>query len=307
MKAACADFVKAGQVHAAIPGSVWHTGRFTHSEGHDMEEVTALSAEFVEQNLVPYTFNIITALVIFVVGRWLVKRIATLLETGLKRRMDDTVATFLARVAHIALLAFVIIAAVDRLGVQTASLIALFGAAGLAVGLALNNSLANFAAGVMLLILRPFKVGDYVEAGGTAGTIREIRIFSTLMTSPDNKVILVPNGAIMGSNIINYSTMPTRRVDLVFGVSYDADLSKVKDAIKAVLAADERILADPAPNIAVSELADSSVNLIVRPWVNSADYWGVYWGTIEAVKRKFDEVGITIPFPQMDVHLDKSE
>ncbi|WP_111656607.1 mechanosensitive ion channel family protein [Isoalcanivorax indicus] len=272
-----------------------------------MEEVTALSAEFVEQNLVPYTFNIIAALAIFIIGRWLVKRIAALMETGLKRKVDPTVATFLARVAHVALLAFVIIAAVDRLGVQTASLIALFGAAGLAVGLALNNSLANFAAGVMLLVLRPFKVGDYVEAGNTAGTIREIRIFSTLMTSPDNKVILVPNGSIMNNQIVNYSAMPTRRVDLVFGVSYDADLSKVKEAIKAVLAADERILADPAPNIAVSELADSSVNLIVRPWVNSADYWAVYWGTIEAVKRKFDDEGITIPFPQMDVHFDKPE
>ena len=270
-----------------------------------MDEVATLSTEFVEQNLMPYAFNLLTAVLIFIIGKWVVGRLAGLLETTLKRKLDPTVASFLARLAHIAMLGFVVIAAIDRLGVQTTSLIAILGAAGLAVGLALKDSLGNFAAGVMILMFRPFKIGDYVEAAGTAGTIKEIRIFATLMTSPDNKVIMVPNGSIMSGNIVNYSTMATRRVDLKFGVSYSADLSQVKATILAVLEADERILKDPAPNIAVAELADSSVNLIVRPWVNTADYWGVYWGTIEAVKRRFDDEGISIPFPQMDVHLDK--
>lgn len=270
-----------------------------------MEEVAALSTEFVEQNLMPYAFNLLTAVLIFIIGKWVVGRLASFMEGVFKRKLDPTVSSFLARLAHIAMLGFVIIAAIDRLGVQTTSLIAIFGAAGLAVGLALKDSLGNFASGVMILMFRPFKVGDYVEAAGTAGTIKEIRIFATMMTSPDNKVIMVPNGSIMSGNIVNYSAMATRRVDLKFGVSYSADLSKVKAVILSVLEADERILKDPAPNIAVAELADSSVNLIVRPWVNTPDYWGVYWGTVEAVKRRFDEEGISIPFPQMDVHLDK--
>ncbi len=272
-----------------------------------MEDITALVTEFVERYAALYAYNLVMAIIILVVGLWLVKRIAAVLENAFKRKLDVTVASFLARILHVALIVFVLIAALDRLGVQTTSLIAIFGAAGLAVGLALKDSLGNFAAGVMLLVFRPFRVGDYVEAGGTAGTVQEIRIFATLMNTPDNKVITVPNGAVMSSNITNYSTMPTRRVDMVFGVSYEADLRQVKEVIHAVLGKDERVLKEPAPTVAVSELADSSVNLIVRPWVKTPDYWGVYWDTMEAMKIRFDEEGISIPFPQMDVHFDKPE
>ena len=272
-----------------------------------MDDVTTLITEFVERYAALYAYNLVMAIIILVVGLWVVKRIAGFTENAFKRKLDITVASFLARILHVALIVFVLIAALDRLGVQTTSLIAIFGAAGLAVGLALKDSLGNFAAGVMLLMFRPFRVGDYVEAGGTAGTIQEIRIFATLMNTPDNKVITIPNGAIMSSNITNYSTMPTRRVDLVFRVSYQADLRQVKEVIQAVLGNDERILKEPAPTVAVSQLSVSSVDLIVRPWVNTADYWGVYWDITEAMKIRFDEEDISIPFPQMDVHFDKPE
>ena len=260
---------------------------------------------FAEENLVAYGYGIVAALLVFLIGKWLAGKVATWTRNLLGKRIDGTVATFIGNLLHIVLIAFVVIAALDQLGVETTSLVAIVGAAGLAVGLALKDSLGNFAAGVMLILFRPFKVGDYVEAGGAAGTIKEIRIFATIMTTPDNKIITVPNGGIMGSNITNYSEMPTRRVDMVVGVSYGADLAQVKRVLDEILQADERVLKEPAPVIAVSELADSSVNLLVRPWVNSADYWAVKWDTTEAVKKRFDEAGIEIPFPQMDVHLDK--
>jgi small conductance mechanosensitive channel len=186
--------------------------------------------------------------------------------------------------------------------VETTSIVAIVGAAGLAVGLALKDSLGNFAAGVMLIIFRPFKAGDYVEAGGAAGTVQEVRIFNSILVTPDNKVVTVPNGAIMAGNIINYSELPTRRVDMVVGVGYGSDLATVKQVISTILDADKRVLQDPAPTIAVSELADSSVNLIVRPWVKSADYWAVMWDTTEAIKTRFDAEGIEIPFPQVVMH-----
>ena len=272
-----------------------------------MENVTTLMTDFIERYAALYAYNLVMAILILVAGLWLAKRIVNFTEKALKRRLDVTVAAFLSRLLHIVLIIFVAIAALDRLGVQTTSLIAIFGAAGLAVGLALKDSLGNFAAGVMLLVFRPFRVGDYVEAGGTAGTIREIRIFATLMNSPDNKVIIVPNGAIMSSNITNYSTMPTRRVDMVFAVGYDADLRQVRTLINDVLGSDARILKEPAPTVAVSELTDRAVNVIVRPWVNSADYWGVYWDTMESMKIRFDDEGVSVPFPQMNVHFDKPE
>lgn len=261
---------------------------------------------YLEQNLVPYVVTVASALLIFIIGKWLASKISSLLGKGLEKRLDSTIATFLSRIAHIALLGLVVVAALDQLGVQTTSIIALFGAATLAVGFALKDSLSNFAAGVMLIAFRHFRVGDFVDAGGVMGTVQEIRIFATLMKTPDNKQIIVPNSSILGSNITNFSAHPTRRVDMVVGVSYDSDLSQVRKVLEDILSKDERILPEPAPLIAVGELADSSVNLLVRPWVNSADYWGVFWDTTEAVKNRFDEEGITIPFPQMDVHLDKS-
>lgn len=263
--------------------------------------------QFTLENIFPFATNLIAALAIFIIGKWLAKRVSSAIDALLSKKIDSTVSKFIGNLAQIGLLAVVVIAALDRLGVETTSLIAIIGAAGLAVGLALKDSLGNFASGVMLILFRPFRVGDYVEAGGAAGSVKEIRIFATVMTTPDNKVITVPNGAIMGGNIINYSEMPTRRVDMVVGVGYGSDLAKVKQVVSAILEQDKRILADPAPVVAVSELADSSVNLIVRPWVNSADYWAVLWDTTETVKRRFDEEGIEIPFPQMDLHLSKPE
>ncbi|ERP92812.1 MAG: mechanosensitive ion channel protein MscS [Alcanivoracaceae bacterium] len=272
-----------------------------------MEQYLSQLQTFANENLMPYAWNIVAALVIFIVGKWIVGRLAGWVNRMMDKRVDATVAKFIGNIVHIILFVFVVIASLDQLGVETTSLVAIVGAAGLAVGLALKDSLGNFAAGVMLILFKPFRVGHYVEAGGTAGTVKEIKIFATIMMSPDNKVITVPNGSIMSGNITNYSEMPTRRVDMVFGVAYDADLSLVKKTLEEILAADDRVLKDPAPVIAVGELADSSVNFLCRPWVKSADFWGVKWDTTETVKRRFDEAGIGIPFPQMDVHLDKSE
>lgn len=272
-----------------------------------MDQYLSQLETFANENLMPYAWNIVAALVIFIVGKWIVGKLAGWLGRVMDKKLDTEVAKFLSNIIHVLLFVFVIIASLDQLGVETTSLVAILGAAGLAVGLALKDSLGNFAAGVMLIMFKPFRVGHYVEAGGTSGTVKEIRIFATIMNSPDNKVITVPNGSIMSGNITNYSELPTRRVDMVFGVAYDADLSVVKKVLEEVLAADERVLKDPAPTIVVGELADSSVNFLCRPWVMSADYWPVLWDTTETVKRRFDEAGIGIPFPQMDVHLDKSE
>lgn len=272
-----------------------------------MDRYLDLLHQFANENLVPYAWNLVIAAVIFLAGSWIVGAIRKLLEKAMDKRMDPTVSRFLARLAHIAMLVFVGIAALDQIGFQTTSLVAIFGAAGLAVGLALKDSLGNFAAGVMLVIFRPFRVGDYVEAGGTGGTVREVHIFATIFTTPDNRIITVPNGSIIGGVITNYSTMDTRRVDMVIGVSYDADLAKVRSILKDLLDNDERVLKDPAPVIVVGELADSSVNFLVRPWVKSGDYWPLKWDMTERVKNRFDEEGIGIPFPQMDVHLDRAD
>lgn len=260
---------------------------------------------FINENLMPYAWSFAMAVVVFVIGIWVAKRISNWCKGLLNKRLDPTVANFLGNIIHILLFVFVVIAALDQLGVETTSLVAIVGAASLAVGLALKDSLGNFAAGVMLIMFRPFRVGHYVEVAGTSGTVKEVRIFATILNTPDNKVVTVPNGPIIAGNIVNYSEMPTRRVDMVFGVGYDSDLSKVKQILQEVIAEDERCLKDPAPTIVVGELADSSVNFLCRPWVKNADYWGVLWDITEKVKRRFDEAGINIPFPQMDVHLNK--
>ena len=190
-----------------------------------------------------------------------------------------------------------------RLGVQTGSFIAIIGAAGLAVGLALGGTLSNFASGVLLIIFKPFTVGDFIEAGGAMGSVKEIQIFNTILSSPDNKKVIIPNAQVTGGNIVNYSANGTRRVDLVIGVSYEDDLKRAREVIESVLKADSRILPDPAYTVAVSELGDSSVNFVVRPWVNSDDYWAVYFDLTEKIKVTLEENGLSIPFPQRDVHL----
>ena len=248
--------------------------------------------------------NLLAAIVIFYVGRF----VARMLTKGVRRVMegqsvDPILVSFVTSLVQWGLMAFVIIAAITQIGVQTASLVALIGAAGLAVGLALQGSLANFAAGVLIVLFRPYRVGDYVEAAGVAGSVVQVQVLTTILHTPDNKEIIIPNGQIMSSIITNYSANATRRIDLVFGVSYSDDLDKVRKIIEELVAADSRILKDPECQIAVSELADSSVNFVVRPWSSTADYWSVRFDLIEAVKKRFDKEGISIPFPQRDVHI----
>ena len=248
--------------------------------------------------------NLVTALVIFFVGKWFVGMVVKgLMKAMQKGDLDITLRRFVSNLARSLLMLFVIIAAINALGVQTASLIALVGAAGLAVGLALQGSLANFAAGVLIVLFRPYKVGDWIEGGGVSGSVEEVQILTTVLKTGDNKRVIIPNSQIMGTTITNYSANDKRRVDLVVGVSYSDDLDKVRKELQDLVDADERILKDPAVTIAVSELADSSVNFVLRPWVNTADYWAVYFDLTEKVKKRFDEVGISIPFPQRDVHV----
>lgn len=262
----------------------------------------------VQTYVVPWGIKLVLALAIFYVGRMVVAGVMGFVKKLMHSRgMDEILVNFLTSILRWVLLLFVIIAALSQLGINTNSLVALLGAAGLAIGLSLQSSLSNFASGVMLIIFRPFTKGDFVEAGGATGVVEKISIFTTTMTTPDNKEVIVPNGAIIGNNITNYSARATRRVDMVFGISYDDDIRKAKKILEEIVAADERVLKDPAPVIALGELADSSVNFLVRPWAKSGDYWSLMWDTTEAVKLKFDEVGISIPYPQMDVHLGKSD
>jgi len=266
-------------------------------------EISAL-LEQGRELITSFGFDALAAIVIFVVGRWVAKALAGLARKLMTRAdVDVMLVRFVSSLVYFALLAFVVIAAVGRLGVQTASFVAVIGAAGLAIGLALQGSLANFASGVLLIIFRPYKVGDFVEAGGVSGTVEGVQVFSTIFKTGDNKRVIVPNAEITAGVITNYSANDTRRVDLVAGVGYDDDLDKVKQVLDDILSKDARILADPAPTIAVHELADSSVNLVVRPWVNTADYWDVYFDLTEQIKKRFDGEGISIPFPQRDVHV----
>ncbi|GGO81186.1 mechanosensitive ion channel protein [Marinobacterium nitratireducens] len=265
-------------------------------------------ADYVDAYAIPWAINIVLALAIFIVGRIVIKIVVSVLGRVLaKAKLDKMLINFISSIVNVLLLLVVIVASLDQLGVDTTSLIAVVGAAGLAVGLALQDSLKNFAAGVMLIVFRPFREGDFVEAGGVAGIVEHISIFNTVMRTGDNREVIVPNGGIYSGVITNYSKRATRRVDMVFGIGYDADLRKAKAILLEILDQDERVLKDPAPVVAVAALADSSVNFNVRPWVNSAEYWNVLWDTNEKVKLRFDEEGISIPFPQMDVHLHKDE
>jgi small conductance mechanosensitive channel len=257
---------------------------------------------------IDFGIKVATALAVFLIGKFLIKLfvggISSLMQ---KQGVDKTLETFICNLVRMSLLAVVVIAAIGALGVETTSFIAIFGAAGLAVGLALQGSLSNFASGVLIVLFRPYRVGDFIEAAGIAGSVEQVQILTTILKTGDNKQIIVPNSQVMDSIITNYSANDTRRVDMVVGVSYDDDLDKVRKTLEDLLAADERVLSEPAPLIAVSALADSSVNFVVRPWVKSADYWGVMFEMTEAIKKRFDKEGISFPFPQQDVHLFKQD
>lgn len=263
-------------------------------------ELPAVSTELLTQ----VGIRILSAAAIFLVGKWIANLLTRLAKKAMaKADLETTLAHFLANLMYYTLLVVVIIAAINQLGVQTTSLLAVVGAAGLAVGLALQGSLSNFASGVMIVAFRPYKVGDFIQAGGVTGSVEKVEIFTTIMKTPDNKKIIVPNSQVMAGEITNFSANPTRRVDLVAGCGYDDDLDQVRKILEGIIDDDDRVLDEPAVTIAVSELADSSVNFVVRPWVNSADYWGVYFDMTEQIKKRFDAAGISIPFPQRDVHL----
>ncbi|HAU8252685.1 TPA: small-conductance mechanosensitive channel MscS [Vibrio vulnificus] len=256
--------------------------------------------------LIQYGVNIISAIVILFIGNIIVKAVANSVSKVLnKKEMDKAVVEFIHGLVRYLLFVIVLIAALGRVGVETASVVAVIGAAGLAVGLALQGSLSNFAAGVLIVAFRPFKSGDYVEIGGVAGSVEAIQIFQTVLKTPDNKMVVVPNSGVIGGAITNYSRHATRRVDLMIGVSYKSDLKKTKQVIRDTLEKDARILKDPDMTIGVVALADSSVNFVVRPWCKTEDYWNVYFDSMQAIKEALDANGIEIPFPQMDVHLNK--
>jgi small conductance mechanosensitive channel len=251
--------------------------------------------------------NVGKAILIFYVGKLLVRLVLKTVKRIMdKQGIEDTLETFVLSLSRMVLMLFVIIATVGALGIQTTSFVAVLGAAGLAIGLALQGSLANFASGVLIVLFRPYKVGDFIEAAGIAGSVEKVEILTTVFKTGDNKRVIVPNGQVMGSVITNYSANDMRRVDMVIGVSYSDDLDKVRATLEDLIAAEDRILEDPAHKIAVSELADSSVNFVVRPWVKTEDYWGVMFDLTEAIKKRFDKEGISFPFPQQDVHLYKA-
>ena len=251
-----------------------------------------------------YGFSLLGAILIFIIGRWIARWLANLAGKFMsKTDVDETLSKFVINLTYVALLVFVILAALSSLGVQTTSFIAVIGAAGLAIGLALQGALSNFAAGALILLFKPFKIGDLIEAGGAFGTVEEIQIFNTIILTPDNKTIIVPNAQVTGGNITNISAKGILRLDLIFGIGYNDDLLKAKQVLEELIASDERALKDPAPTVAVLELGDSSVNFAARPFVKVEDYWDLHFALTEQVKLRFDKEGISIPYPQQDVHL----
>jgi small conductance mechanosensitive channel len=257
--------------------------------------------------LTVYGLNLLGALLILAVGLWLSKLLSRIVRKMMtSRNVDPTLVSFISTLVYVALVSFVAIAALNRIGVQTTSLIAVIGAAGLAVGLALQNSLSNFAAGIMMILLRPFRAGDFIEGAGVMGTVELVHIFNTRLQTPDNRTIVIPNAKLLNDNIINYTERGTRRMDLVIGVSYDDDIRKVKQILQDIITEDSRFLKEPQPVVALNEFADSSLNFVMRPWIGTADYWPAYFDTMEKIKLRFDANGISIPFPQQDVHLVQS-
>ncbi|MEI6898204.1 MAG: mechanosensitive ion channel domain-containing protein [Psychromonas sp.] len=272
-------------------------------------DIVTGSVEWVDAHqglIIEYCLNIVGAIATLFIGMLLAGMISRGLARVLtKRKLDPTIVDFVSHLAKYVIAAFVVIAALSSIGIQTTSFIALLGAAGLAIGLALQGSLSNFASGVLIIVLRPFKAGEYIEVAGIAGNVESVQIFATTLVTVDNKFVVVPNSAILGGNIVNYSRKPTRRIDLVIGVSYNADLAKTKAVLESVVKANALVLTSPGVQIAVAELGDSSVNLVVRPWVKGTDYWPVRFELMENIKNALDEAGIEIPYPQMDVHVDK--
>jgi len=280
------------------------TGNEGKEEIRSMNDLIAKLTEFVAV----YGLRVIGAVVILILGRVLAGLVRKVLKRILeKAKVDLTIATFAGNLSYFLLLIFTVIAALGKLGVEMTSFIAVIGAAGLAVGLALQGSLANFASGVLLLIFRPFKVGDFISAAGVAGIVKEISILETILATPDNIKITVPNAKIYGDVIQNISAFETRRVDIIVGIGYRSSIKEAQEALEGLLKADKRILSEPAPQVAVAELAASSVNFVVRPWVKSGDYWGVKFDLARRIKEEFDAKGIEIPFPQQVVHLEQKQ
>ncbi|MFP4293543.1 MAG: mechanosensitive ion channel family protein [Cyclobacteriaceae bacterium] len=266
-------------------------------------DITAVVSS-VEALLLPYLFKIALAVVTLIIGLWIIRKlIKTLKKTLYTRNVDPSLIPFLSGVLNAVLIVMLLISIAGMVGINTTSFIAVLGAAGLAIGLALQGSLSNFAGGILILVLKPFKVGDVIEAQGVTAGVTEIQIFHTVLKTFDNKTIILPNGPLYNNTIINYSTEPTRKVEWIFGVSYDDDIDKVKNIIMEVIFTDERILDRDTPFLKMSEMAASSINFKVRALVNQADFWDLYFDKLEAIKKAFDANGITIPYPQMDAHI----
>ena len=267
------------------------------------------SVQTVSDMIGLYSTNIAIAIVIFFVGKWLVSKITNVVIKLMNKQnnMDKTLSMFLEDILYYILMAVVALTALDQVGVETTSFLAILAAAGLAIGLALKDSLSNFASGVMIIIFRPYKIGDLVSAGGITGKVIEIHLFNTEFTTADNQKILVPNGSITAGSITNINAHDTRRIDLIIGIGYDDDIKQAKNLLHEIVNAHDKILKDPSVTISVAELADSSVNFVVRPWVNTPDFWDVKFDLLENIKNRFDEEGISIPYPQSDVHLYKEE
>ena len=264
-------------------------------------EFQRFAADF---GLVDLGIRLIAAIAIFVIGKWVARKLADSVKRLMERGdSDEMLVRFVRNMVYFLLLTFVIMAAISQVGIETTSFIAVLGAAGFAVGLALQGSLANFAAGVLLLIFRPCKVGHFIEGAGVSGVVEALHVFTTTLKTGDNKTVISPNGDLASGTIVNYSTQATRRVDLVFGIGYGDDIDKAKALMREEMGADDRILKDPAPTVGLVELADSSVNFVCRPWVNSSDYWSVLFDLNERIKKRFDAEGINIPYPQQDVHI----
>lgn len=268
-----------------------------------MGNLEAYSTKAIEL-LMEYGPKLLLAIVVLLIGLWIIKLVVKALGRAMERGgMDVSLQSFLSSLVSILLKALLFISVASMVGIATTSFVAILGAAGLAIGLALQGSLANFAGGVLILIFKPFKVGDFINAQGHAGTVNAIRIFFTTLKTPDNKTIIIPNGALSNASITNFSTEPQRRVDMTFGIGYEDDIQKAKTILKRLVDTDSRILRDPEPAIVLTELADSSVNFAVRVWCNAADYWGIYFDMHEKVKEAFDKDGVSIPFPQHDLHI----
>lgn len=269
----------------------------------DIENIDKLLAQ-AQILSVEFGLKIVTALAIFIIGKWVARKLGSAVTKLLEKGSGDPMLVrFVGNIVYFALLTFVILAAIAQMGVQTTSFVAALGAAGFAVGLALQGSLGNFAAGILLLVFRPFRVGHFIEGAGTAGTVEEVHIFNTRLRTPDNKSIVIPNSQLTSGTITNFSAKSERRVDLTFGVSYSDDIDRVKAVIREVMAEDDRILPEPEPVVGLMTLGESSVDFVVRPWVKSENYWPVLFDLNERMKKRFDAEGISIPFPQRDVHI----